>query len=111
MNKNNLILQHWEGPFYPGLKECQQSVIDYAERIGAEYKHVSGFPFSDRLGLTIQKIHFLDEMYDEYDQGTDARHGCLDQARMHSIASITPAICAWDTGRPVKWWKWGSRIV
>lgn len=106
MSNRNLIIQHWEGPMDDALKECQQSVIDYAKRIGVEYIHVPGKPFSEELGYTAQKMHVLDEKWDEYD-----RVLMLDMDIWIKPDAFNcfehPGNMIWDVGRPVTWSKWG----
>ena len=105
MSNNNLLIQHWEGPFYPGLQECQDSVKAYAERIGVEYKFVTGRPFCEELNLTCQKMHILDEMYDDYD-----RVLMLDMDIWIKPDAFNcfehPGNMMWFTGSDIKWHKW-----
>ena len=69
----NLILQHWNGPLPLWAEKCKQSIENYAETINADYQLLSGYPFitpPDKFEIkpwtVIQKIHILNEVYDNY---------------------------------------------
>lgn len=64
----NIILQHFAGEFRELDKLSIENIKAYAERIGVEYELVLGFPFRKHLTAPCQKVIFLDEKYDEYDQ-------------------------------------------
>jgi hypothetical protein len=63
----NIVLQHYTGT--PG--ELEKLSIDniskYAERIGADYQFIQGDVFRKGLSAPCQKLHMLDEKWDEYD--------------------------------------------
>jgi|TARA_R110000822_G_scaffold48453_3_gene127597 hypothetical protein len=64
----NIIMQHYEGPNMPDYMIASVANINaYAERCGAEYKLLDGFPFSKQLNFICQKLAVLNEEYDEYD--------------------------------------------
>ena len=64
----NIILQHFDGD----LRELDELSIEniqrYAELVGAEYRLIRGKPFRDHLTSPCQKVHMIDEEFDEYDQ-------------------------------------------
>ena len=64
----NIILQHFDGK----LRELDVLSVDnikkYAEMVGAEYHLVRGKPFREHLTAPCQKVHMIDEEFDDYDQ-------------------------------------------
>lgn len=62
-----LILQHWWGE----LRELEQlsmwDMQQYAEFCGADYKLLRGPVFNPNLKPECQKVHMLNEEFDEYD--------------------------------------------
>jgi hypothetical protein len=62
----NIILQHFDGE----LRELDRLSIDnirqYADRIGAEYKIIRGKPFNSDLTSPCQKVHMINEEWDQY---------------------------------------------
>ena len=67
----NIILQHWFGPMNELVEKSSQNISDYAKRIGADYELVRGIVFKPRIAhkmdIPCQKLVYLDEKYDEYD--------------------------------------------
>jgi hypothetical protein len=63
----DLILQHFNGELRPLDKLSIENMKQYADKIGAEHKLITGKPFSDRLTNACQKVHCISEDYDEYD--------------------------------------------
>lgn len=63
----NIILQHWNGPLRELEKISVQSMKDYAEYVGADYKLLTGHPFDDRYSDQLQKLAMFNEEFDEYD--------------------------------------------
>lgn len=65
---SNIILQHFAGDFRELDKLSIENISKYAERIGVDYKLVTGFPFRDHLTPPCQKAILLDEQFDSYDK-------------------------------------------
>jgi len=63
----NIILQHFTGKLRPLDKLSVENISAYAERIGVEYQFVEGQVFREHLTPPCQKVHILDEKWDEYD--------------------------------------------
>ncbi len=63
----NIILQHFTGKLRPLDKLSVENISAYAERIGVEYQFVEGQVFREHLTPPCQKLHILDEKWDEYD--------------------------------------------
>jgi hypothetical protein len=69
----NLILQHFEP--VPGrtsvapwlVQRSSRNIRRYAERLGAEYRMLSGEPFRAGLRVQCQKVCILNEEFDDYD--------------------------------------------
>ena len=64
----NLILQHFDGELRPLDKLSIENIQAYAEMVGAEYELILGKPFRPRLTAPCQKVHMIDEQFDEYDK-------------------------------------------
>lgn len=63
----NLILQHWSGEIN-GLTELSvENISRYAEKVGADYRLLRGNVFHPTLSAPCQKLHMLNEEFDEYD--------------------------------------------
>jgi hypothetical protein len=64
----NIILQHFDGH----LRELDVLSVDnikkYAKMVGAEYQLVRGKPFREHLTAPCQKVHMINEEFDDYDQ-------------------------------------------
>jgi hypothetical protein len=63
----NIILQHFTGKLRTLDKLSVENISAYAERIGVEYQFVEGQVFREHLTPPCQKLHILDEKWDEYD--------------------------------------------
>ena len=63
----NIILQHFTGKLRTLDKLSVENISAYAERIGVEYQFVEGQVFREHLTPPCQKVHILDEKWDEYD--------------------------------------------
>ena len=63
----NIILQHWTGELGELEKLSQENIKKYAEFCGAEYQLVQGDVFMEGLTSQCQKMHMLDEKWDDYD--------------------------------------------
>ena len=70
----NIILQHFEPqahnigkPMPYIVQESVKNISAYAERMGAEYKLLSGHPFQEGLRSQCQKCAGINEEYDDYD--------------------------------------------
>lgn len=64
----NIILQHFAGPMPEWAYLAERTMKRYAEKTGADYKLVRGFPMGENLKFSSQKLCMLLEEYDEYDQ-------------------------------------------
>lgn len=64
----NIILQHWNGNMPEWAQLAEKTFRIYAEKIGCEYELVRGMPLGAEVGPHAQKLIYLDEKYDEYDQ-------------------------------------------
>lgn len=64
----NIIMQHYEGATMPEeILASIENIKTYASKCDAEYKLLTGYPFSKRLNFICQKLAVLNEEYDEYD--------------------------------------------
>ena len=64
----NIILQHFDGELRELDKLSMANIQQYAEQHGAEYRLITGKPFREHLTSPCQKVHMLDEEFDEYDK-------------------------------------------
>lgn len=64
----NIILQHWVGDLPPWATLARETMQRYASAIGADYELVQGYPVGPQHGPYSQKLHYLNEKYDKYDQ-------------------------------------------
>lgn len=64
----NIILQHFDGELRELDKLSMANIQEYAEMVGAEYRLITGRPFRPHLTSPCQKVHMIDEEFDEYDQ-------------------------------------------
>lgn len=64
----NIILQHFDGELRDLDKLSMANIQEYAEMVGAEYRLITGKPFRPHLTAPCQKVHMIDEEFDEYDQ-------------------------------------------
>lgn len=63
----NIILQHWVGEIGPLEKASLESIKEYANSIDAEHRLLLGDVFHPGMAPQTQKVHMLDEEFDEYD--------------------------------------------
>tara|TARA_R110000822_G_scaffold101565_3_gene227766 strand:- start:8338 stop:9063 length:726 start_codon:yes stop_codon:yes gene_type:complete len=63
----NIILQHFDGELRELDKLSMANIQEYAKLVDADYKLVTGKPFSKYLTSPCQKIHMLAEEFDDYD--------------------------------------------
>lgn len=66
--KKNIILQHWDGKLPDWGEITSETVKNYAKNIGADYELVSGMPMGKSHGPHTQKLVYITEKYDSYDQ-------------------------------------------
>mgnify|MGYP003626170328 FL=1 len=64
----NIILQHYDGDLPDWAVIARDSVKNYAEKIGVEYELVIGNPMGKVHGAHTQKLVYIKEKYDKYDQ-------------------------------------------
>lgn len=64
----NIILQHWDGDLPEWARVAEKTVRNYAEKIGVEYELVRGHPLGKAIGPNSQKMAYILEKYDQYDQ-------------------------------------------
>jgi hypothetical protein len=64
----NIILQHWNGDLPTWAQLAKQSLEKYCESIGCDYELVTGYPLGKEHGPYAQKLIYLNEKYDSYDQ-------------------------------------------
>ena len=64
----NIILQHYDGPLPDWAIIARDTVKNYAEKIGVEYELVTGNPMGKVHGAHTQKLVYIQEKYDKYDQ-------------------------------------------
>lgn len=62
-----LILQHWSGPMNELTELSVKNISRYAELVGADHTLLRGHVFRENLSAPCQKVHMLDQAYDEYD--------------------------------------------
>jgi hypothetical protein len=63
----NIILQHWEGELSPLCIASTKNISNYASFLNVEYRLLRGKKFHKDLPLPCQKLHMLNEEFDEYD--------------------------------------------
>lgn len=63
----NIILQHFDGQLRELDRLSIMNIQSYAEMVGADYKLITGKPFRSHLTAPSQKVHMLDEKWDDYD--------------------------------------------
>lgn len=63
----NIILQHWSGDLNELTELSVANISRYAEKIGVDYKLLRGNVFHPALSAPCQKLHMLNEEFDEYD--------------------------------------------
>jgi len=63
----NIILQHFDGELRPLDKLSIENIKTYAEKIGAEYRLITGRPFRKHLTSPCQKVYLIDKEFDDYD--------------------------------------------
>ena len=63
----NIILQHWTGEMDELGILSSANIEKYAKKCGAEYKLLRGNVFRPNLQPPCQKLHMLEEAFDEYD--------------------------------------------
>ena len=64
----NIILQHWNGDLPIWAQLAKQSLERYCENISCDYELVTGYPLGEEHGPYAQKLIYLDEKYDRYEQ-------------------------------------------
>ena len=64
----NIILQHFNGELRPLDKLSIENITEYATLVGAEYRLILGKPFRSHLTDPCQKVHLINEEFDDYDQ-------------------------------------------
>jgi len=64
----NLIMQHFDGELRPLDELSITNIQEYAKMVGAEYQLIRGKPFRKHLTSPCQKVHMIDEKWDDYDQ-------------------------------------------
>lgn len=64
----NIILQHWAGERASWSLTAEKTVRNYANQINCDYELFLGYPLGKELGTNSQKLHMLDEKYDQYEQ-------------------------------------------
>lgn len=63
----NIILQHWTGNLGELEKLSQESIQEYADYCGADYRLLRGSVFDKSLSSQSQKLAMLTEEFDDYD--------------------------------------------
>ncbi len=63
----NIILQHYTGKLGELEELSRASISKYAESVGAEYQLLQGNLFRQNLTPPCQKLHMLNEKFDDYD--------------------------------------------
>ena len=63
----NIILQHFDGELRELDRLSIMNIQAYAEMVGADYRLVTGKPFRRYLTSPCQKVHMLNEEWDDYD--------------------------------------------
>lgn len=64
----NIILQHWAGTKPDWAIVAEKTIRKYADKIGADYELFTDYPVGKEHGANSQKLHFLNEKYDKYEQ-------------------------------------------
>ena len=64
----NIMLQHFDGKLGELEKLSIENITQYADSINAEYRLIRGKPFRNHLTPACQKVHMIDEEFDEYDK-------------------------------------------
>jgi len=67
MTKNNIILQHFDGELRELDKLSMANIQEYAQMVGAEYRLITGKPFSPVLTAPCQKLQMIQPEFDRYD--------------------------------------------
>lgn len=63
----NLIVQHWHGADLPPIVERScANMRAYAQRIGADYRMLVGYPFNPRFSPQAQKLAMVNEEFDDF---------------------------------------------
>jgi len=62
-----IILQHWKGEMDELCTLSFANISKYAEKVGADYELLRGDVFNPTMTSPCQKLHMLDERFDEYD--------------------------------------------
>jgi hypothetical protein len=62
-----IIMQHYTGDLSDIAKLSIENIRLYAKKIGADYKFITGNLFHPTLSSPCQKMHILDEIFDDYD--------------------------------------------
>jgi len=62
-----IIMQHYTGDLSDIAKLSIENISEYAKKIGAEYRRITGNVFHPKLSAPCQKMHMLNENFDEYD--------------------------------------------
>lgn len=78
----NIILQHFTGTLGELESLSIKNISSYAERIGVEYRFISGNVFRPDLYPPCQKLIMLDEMFDDYD------YVCMMDADMFAVKNL-----------------------
>ncbi len=63
----NIVLQHWTGEMNELGTFSSANISKYAEMVDADYRLLRGDVFRSDLSPPMQKLHMLDEVFDEYD--------------------------------------------
>lgn len=63
----NIILQHFNGTLRELDKLSKDNIENYANKIGADYKLLTGKPFREHLTNPCQKAFCIDKAFDKYD--------------------------------------------
>lgn len=65
---SKLLLQHWHDANLPeSVRESSENMRAYANRMGADYRMLTGFPLDPRLTAPCQKVYMLWPEFDAYD--------------------------------------------
>lgn len=64
----NLITQHFDGELRDLDKLSIENIQEYAKMVNAEYQLIRGKPFRKHLTSPCQKVHMINQEFDEYDQ-------------------------------------------
>ena len=65
---NNIILQHWSGKIDELTQLSLNNIKAYADKVGADYRFMTGECFRKGLTAPCQKLVMLDKQFDHYDQ-------------------------------------------